>query len=338
MMLQTLESLLRREDLSRDTMAQAMAVIAQGQVPPAQLAAFLTALRAKGETAEELVGAAEVVRRHAVAVKASTEALVDTCGTGGDAQGTFNISTAAAIVAAAAGARVAKHGNRSVSSKCGSADVLQALGLPVQLTAEQVGTCVREVGIGFLFAPGHHPAFGAVAAVRRELGFRTVFNLLGPMANPAGALRQVMGVFDVRWVSVVGEALAQLGTVHALVVHGDGLDEISLSGVTHVCEVRRGTTRRLSLTPEELGLSRSPVSALRGGDAGVNAGIISQVLAGERGAPRDAVVANAGAALYVGGVAESVGDGVQRAQAALDSGAARKKLAAWVELARSFTP
>lgn len=329
-MLATLERLLTGEDLSREEMARAMSQVADGKVPPAQLAAFLTGLRMKGETVDELVGAAEVVRQRATKVLTAFDDLVDTCGTGGDAQGTFNISTAAAIVAAAAGARVAKHGNRSVSSKCGSADVLKVLGLELERTPQQVATQLRDVGLGFLFAPQHHPAFGAAAPVRKELGFRTMFNLLGPMANPAGVLRQVMGVFDAKWVPLVGEALAQLGTVHALVVHGGGLDEISLAGPTTVCEVRAGSTRRFQVTPQELGLDVSPVSALAGGDAETNARIIRDVLQGQRGAPRDSVAANAGAALYVAGVAESIADGVKRASNALDSGSARKKLEQWV--------
>jgi anthranilate phosphoribosyltransferase len=273
-----------------------------------------------------------VVRARLEPVRVNAPVFVDTCGTGGDGQNTFNISTAAAFAVAGAGVTVAKHGNRSVSSRCGSADVLTALGVDVSAPVPVVERCVEEIGIGFLFAPRHHPAFKAVADIRKELGFRTVFNLLGPLANPARARHQVMGVYDARWVPVIGRVLCALGAEHALVVHGDGLDEIAVTGRTRVCEARRGEVRDFELVPEDLGVARWTVAELAGGDASTNARILRDVLGGQRGAPRDAVIANAAAALVVASAAEDFSRGARLASQAIDRGEATRKLEALVRL------
>jgi anthranilate phosphoribosyltransferase len=308
--------------------------IADGGATPAQVGAFLAALRLKGETVDEITGAAEVMRARADRVRVEHPIFVDTCGTGGDGQHTFNISTAAALVVAGAGLPVAKHGNRSVSSRCGSADVLAELGVDVEAPKEVVERCIREVGIGFLFAPRLHPAFKAVAGIRRELGVRTVFNLLGPLANPAGARRQVMGVYEARWVPVIAGVLAALGAEHAFVVHGEGLDEIAVTGMTHVCEVKGGSVERFSMVPEDIGLGRWERAAIAGGDPPENARILREVLAGRKGAPRDAVLANAAAALVAGDAAPDLRTGVGLAAASIDRGAAAEKLSRLVAVSR----
>jgi anthranilate phosphoribosyltransferase len=309
-------------DLTRAQTRAVVEEITSGTASPALTGAFLGALGTKGETAGELTGAAEVLRERAVRIRVDRDVFVDTSGTGGDGQNTFNISTAAALVAAGAGVTVAKHGNRSVSSRCGSADVLAALGVEIDLTPAQVEDCIREVGIGFLFAARLHPAFGAVAAVRRELRVRTMFNLLGPLVNPAGARHQVLGVYGARWVPIVGEVLAALGARHALVVHGQGQDEIAVTGSTLVCEVVGGETRSFELTPEELGLERCTAASLEGGEPAQNARIIRDVLSGQRGGPREAVLANAAAALFVAGAVQTLAEGVRRAARTVDTGAA----------------
>jgi len=337
MIQQAVQKLINSQDLTREEVAAVMVEIADGVATPAQVGAFLAVLRVKGETAEEIAGAAEVMRARVDRIDTGGAQCVDTCGTGGDGQHTFNISTASAFVAAGGGAIVAKHGNRSVSSKCGSSDVLAALGVNVEARKDTVERCLGSAGIAFLFAPHHHPAFKAVAAVRRELGVRTLFNLLGPLANPAGARRQVMGVYERRWVPIVGQVLAVLGAEHALVVHGEGLDELALTGETLVCEVKNGTVSEYTVRPEEVGLPRCAGAALVGGDATLNARILHDVLTGQHGAPRDAVLLNAAAALLVAGVAADLGDGVRRSAQAIDSGAARKKLEAVVGLTREAT-
>jgi len=331
---QAIARLVERQDLSRADMAAAMNEIADGGATPAQVGAFLAALRLKGETVDEITGAAEVMRARADRVRVEHPIFVDTCGTGGDGQHTFNISTAAALVVAGAGLPVAKHGNRSVSSRCGSADVLAALGVDVEAPKEVVERCIREVGIGFLFAPRLHPAFKAVAGIRRELGVRTVFNLLGPLANPAGARRQVMGVYEARWVPVIAGVLAALGAEHAFVVHGEGLDEIAVTGMTHVCEVKGGSVERFSIVPEDIGLGRWERAAIAGGDPPENARILREVLAGRKGAPRDAVLANAAAALVAGDAAPDLRSGVGLAAASIDRGAAAEKLSRLVAVSR----
>jgi len=332
-MIQTLiQQLIHRKDLTREQVAEVMAEIADGQATAAQAGAFLTALRMKGETVEEIVGAAQLMRARVDPIRVQAPIFIDTCGTGGDGQHTFNISTTAAFVVAGAGVTVAKHGNRSVSSRCGSADVLAECGVNVEAEKARVEACVAEVGIGFLFAPKHHPAFKAVAPVRRELGIRTLFNLLGPLANPAGARHQVMGVFEAHWVPVLGRVLEALGAQHALVVHGQGMDEISVTGETHVTEARPGEVRDFTLTPEALGLSRWTLPHLAGGDAKENARILRDVLSGQKGAPREAVLANAAAGLYVGGAVPTVLQGVSLAAESIDSGAARERLERLIQM------
>ncbi len=326
MIQQAVAKLIERQDLTRAEMVQVMDEIAEGAATPAQAGALLVALRLKGETVDEITGAAEVMRARVDRVRVDREVFVDTCGTGGDGRHTFNISTAAAFAVAGAGVCVAKHGNRAVSSKAGSADVLAALGVNVDAAKDVAERAIAEIGIGFLFAPRLHPAFKAVAGIRRELGVRTIFNLLGPLANPAGARHQVMGVYEARWVPVLGGVLAALGARHAFVVHGEGLDEITVTGMTHVCEVKEGRVERYSMLPEDLGLPRHELSALAGGDAVENARILRDVLDGQKGAPRDAVLANAAAALVAAGAARDLRHGVQVAAQSIDRGAAREKL------------
>lgn len=326
MIQQAIQGLIGGRDLSRAEMAEVMTEIADGGATPAQVGAFLAALRVKGETVDEIAGAAEVMRARVDRVHVGREVFVDTCGTGGDGRNTFNISTTAAFVVAGAGVTVAKHGNRAVSSRSGSADVLAALGVDVDAPKHVVERCIAEVGIGFLFAPRLHPAFKAVAGIRRELGVRTIFNLLGPLANPAGARHQVMGVYEPRWVPVIGGVLAALGAAHAFVVHGEGLDEIAVTGMTHVCEVSGGTAERYAMVPEDIGLRRHPEAEIAGGDAERNALILRDVLSGQAGAPRDAVLANAAAGLVCAGAAPDLSAGVRLAAESIDRGAAAEKL------------
>ncbi len=319
-----------RQDLQERQAHAAMLSILRGESTPVLTAALLAALRAKGETAAELTGFARAMRENAVRVRPRStppERLVDTCGTGGDGGSTFNISTAAALVAAGAGLAVAKHGNRSVSSRCGSADVLEALGVRVGLGAEQVARSIDETGIGFLFAPALHPAMRHAGPVRRELGMRTVFNLLGPLCNPAAAAVQVVGVYEDRAVALVAEALARLGARRALVVHGsDGMDEITLTGPTRFAEVRDGRVRHGSVEPADFGLP-AVGGGFEGGDAMANAATVRAVLDGRPGPARDIVVMNAGAVLGAAGAAGSWREGAERAAAAIDTGAAAAKLA-----------
>jgi anthranilate phosphoribosyltransferase len=327
MIQQAIAKLVERQDLSRAEMSAVMDEIADGGATPAQVGAFLAALRLKGETVDEIAGAAEVMRARVDRVRVDRDVFVDTCGTGGDGRNTFNISTTSAFVVAGAGVTVAKHGNRAVSSRSGSADVLAALGVNVDAPKEIVERCLAEIGIGFLFAPRLHPAFKAVAGLRRELGVRTVFNLLGPLANPAGARHQVMGVYEPRWVPIIGGVLAALGAAHAFVVHGEGLDEIAITGMTHVCEVKNGGCERYAMVPEDIGLRRHPEAEIAGGDAERNARILRDVLSGQKGAPRDAVLANAAAALVCAGAAPDLKSGVPIAERSIDGGAAAEKLA-----------
>jgi anthranilate phosphoribosyltransferase len=314
-------------NLTRAQSAAAIDAMLEGGVPVTQMAALLVALRMKGETPDEIAGAAQSLRSRAVRVEVSQERLIDTCGTGGDGSHTFNISTASAFVAAAGGARVAKHGNRAVSSKCGSADVLGALGIEVELSPEGVAACIEECGIGFLFAPRHHVAMRHVAPVRKELGLRTMFNLLGPLANPAGARRQLLGVYAAHLVPVLARTLSELGCDRAFVVHGHGgLDEISTGGPTRIAEVRGGAVREFEFQPEDAGVPRAPLEGLRGGGAPENADLLRGVLRGEAGPRRAAVLLNAGAALAASGVCETISDGVRIAERAIDSGAALDRL------------
>ncbi len=304
-----------------------MSAIMDGEATPAQVAAFIVALKMKGETAEEIFGCATAMRERAQKVQTKRTDLTDTCGTGGDGRGTFNISTVAAIIAAGAGLSVAKHGNRSVSSKCGSADVLEALGVTIELTAAQMGRCLDEVGLAFLYAPVLHKAMKHAAGPRREVGVRSVFNLLGPLTNPAGATRQLLGVYSPELAEVMAGVLLLLGTERALVVHGsDGSDELTVAGDTLYYELKDGQINCKNLSPESLGLKRAKPSALTGGKPEENARLVKNVLSGQTGPHRDVVVLNAGAALYVGGLAEDLGEGVQMAQKTIDCGDAMGKL------------
>lgn len=327
MITQSIRRAMDGHDLRREEMHELFGQVMDGAASDVLKSALLVALRMKGETADEITGAAMAMRERVTPLDVDPDDLVDTCGTGGDGRGTFNVSTLAALVAAGAGASVAKHGNRAVSSSCGSADVLSALGVSIDLDALQMSAVLRRAGIAFLFAPKLHPAMAAVAGVRKELGVRTIFNVLGPLTNPAFARRQVLGVYAERLVEIVAQVLADLGARHALVVHSrDGLDEISISAATRVCEVRDGELRSYEVTPEELGLPRHPLEAVAGGDARENAAIARDVLNGANGARHDIVVANAGAALYVGGLAPTIRDGVALAKESIASGRASAKL------------
>lgn len=322
--------------LARHEARALMECILRGEGSDDQIAAFLLALRERGETVDELVGFAEAMRAHARpvfgAVPRPAGPLLDTCGTGGDGAGTFNVSTAAAFVAAGAGARVAKHGNRSLSSRCGSADVLEALGVNLLAEPDTVAAAIAEVGIGFLFAPAFHTAMKHAQKARRELKVRTVFNLLGPLTNPAGVEAQVMGVYEARWLEPAATTLRDLGVRRAFVLHSrDGLDEASLSAETEGAEVRNGAVHRATVVPEDFGLPRSPREALAGGDAETNARILERVLAGEPGPPRNAVLMNAALALVAAERAADFKEGTQRAAESIDSGAARDKLRALAE-------
>lgn len=310
----------------------AFEVIMSGEATPAQIGAFLMALRVRGETIDEITAAAKIMRAKAARVNAP-DGAIDTCGTGGDASGTFNISTGAALVIAACGVPVAKHGNRAASSKSGSADVLQSLGVNLDAETERVEECMREAGIGFLMAPRHHSAMRHVAPARTELGTRTIFNLLGPLSNPAGAKRQLLGVFDRRWVEPLATVLGRLGAERAMVVHGsDGLDEITTTGRTWVAEYKNGTVDTYEVTPEDAGLTRAHPEDLKGGEAAYNAQVIRDMLDGAPGAYRDIVLLNAAAALMVADRAATLKEGAEIAAAAVDAGKAKATLAKLVEL------
>jgi anthranilate phosphoribosyltransferase len=327
-----------RRDLQEDEAAEAMADIMEGVATPAQIGAFLTALRLKGETVDEIAGMARVMREHALRVSQSGR-LIDTCGTGGDRSNTFNVSTAAAFVAAAAGLKVAKHGNRAASSACGSADVLEALGARIELTPEQVASCIDESGIGFMFAPAFHPAMRHAGPVRSELGVRTVFNILGPLTNPAGAQGQLLGVPSQDLVEKMATALGRLGTEHALVVHSDdGLDELSLSAPTLVCEVDSSGIHSYRVTPEEVGLERAPRASVLGGNREQNAKTMRAVLSGAEGPIFDYTILNAAAALVVGGATADLPTGVAKAREILTSGAAVTVLDRFVSATQRFAP
>ena len=321
-----LECVVSGQDLGTGEARGVMDLIMDGAVPPAVIGAFLAALRTKGETVDELTGMVLSMREHAVRIEVP-DGAVDTCGTGGDAMSTFNISTAAALVAAGAGCVVAKHGNRAASSRCGSADVLEALGVNVDLPPDAVLRCIDASGIGFLYAPSYHPAMRHVSTTRRELGIRTAFNLLGPMANPARVKRQALGVPDPVVGMRMAEVLLRLGHERALVFTGDGgVDELTVNGPADCHDVRDGTVSTYDIDPAVLGLAPAPVSAVRGGDAAANASRIRSVLSGEHGAPRDTVMLNAAAALVAAGIVDNMPDGVARSAEAIDSGAALASL------------
>ena len=336
MIQEAIGDLIAGADLGRARTRAVMDQIMSGQATDAQIGAFLVALRIKGETIDEIVGCAEVMREKATPIVTVRPELIDTCGTGGDASGTFNISTTVAFVACGAGLAVAKHGNRSISSQCGSADVLAALGVNVEASPEKVGECIDEVGIGFLFAIALHGAMKHAIGPRRELATRTVFNILGPLTNPAGAKRQLIGVFDGALTEALAGVLRELGSEQALVVHGsDGLDEITLTGPTQVTELRDGQVSTRQIHPGDFGLQTVSAEALKGGDADYNARILRGVLDGEAGPQRDVVVLNAAAAMVVGGLAEDIIAGLDVARASIDSGKARHALERLVEVSNS---
>ncbi|MEE8423505.1 MAG: anthranilate phosphoribosyltransferase [Thermodesulfobacteriota bacterium] len=333
MIKEAISAAIKGVDLSEGEMIDVMNEIMGGEASPAQIGAFLTALRIKGETVEEITGAAKVMREKALKVHAPEANIVDTCGTGGDESFTFNISTASAFVAAGAGITIAKHGNRSVSSKSGSADVLKALGVNIEAEVEKVETCLSEIGIGFLFAPMLHGAMKHAIGPRREIGIRTIFNILGPLTNPAGARCQVLGVYDADLTELLGNVLSNLGADHAFVVWGeDGLDEITLTDRTKVTEVQGTSVKTYHIKPEDFGLDRCRPDDLKGGDSEMNAGIILKILHGEKGPQRDIVRLNAAAAIVTGGGAESMNDGLDVAAQSIDSGNALKKLNSLIEL------
>jgi anthranilate phosphoribosyltransferase len=326
-----LGQLLDGQDLTRDDARAAMDTIMSGEATPAQIGGFLVALRLKGETADEIAGCAEAMRAHVLPVRPRRDDLVDTAGTGGDGGRTFNISTAAALVAAAAGAGVAKHGNRAVSSASGSADVLEALGFSLELPPERIAQSIDELGFGFLFAPTHHPAMKHAAPVRKELAARTVFNVLGPLTNPAGARAQVVGVYSPDLVRTLAEVLAALGARRAFVVHGaSGIDELSPAGPNLVCEVVDGGVREREIDPLDLGVPRCAPEALRGGSPDENAQAIRDVFAGADGGRRDAILLNAAGAIAAGGHAEDLREGLELARTAVESGAAGERLEALI--------
>jgi len=336
MIQQALSQLLDGHDLSREEARGVMGVVMAGEATPAQIAGFLVALRAKGETADEIAGCAEAMREHVLAVHPTRHDLVDTAGTGGDGARTFNISTAAALVAAAAGAGVAKHGNRAVSSASGSADVLEALGFQLELPPERIARSIDELGFGFLFAPSHHPAMRHAAPVRRELAARTVFNVLGPLTNPAGARSQVVGVYSEGLVRTIADVLASLGARRAFVVHGaHGIDELSPAGPNLVCEVVEGRVVERTIDPVELGVPRCDQAELAGGSPQQNAETIRDVFAGANGGRRSAILLNAAGAVAAGGLASDLREGLELAREALDSGAAGERLEQLVAFSRA---
>jgi anthranilate phosphoribosyltransferase len=336
---QAIASVVRREDLSGDAMVEVMTLLMSGAATDAQTAAFLVGLQMKGVTAEELEGGATVMRRLASRVEVGDSSrLVDTCGTGGSGANKFNVSTASALVAACAGASVAKHGNRGATSKSGSADVLEAAGVKLSLTPQAVGQCIDQLGVGFMFAPAHHSAMKHVIAARKEIGVRTVFNLLGPLTNPAGAPNQVMGVFDARWIPVILEVLKQLGSKHVLVVAAkDGLDEISIAAPTQVGELHDGEISFYELNPEEFGIARrQQIDELRINGPEESLVMLKQALTGEHQAAADIVALNAGAAIYVSGVAANMAEGVRQAQQIISTGAAIERLQQLADLSASL--
>ena len=322
-----IKTVIAGQDLGGDEMTAVMRQIMTGECTASQIGGFLVGLRMKGESVDEISAAAKVMRELATRVEVDAEHLVDTCGTGGDSSGSFNISTASALVAAAAGAKVAKHGNRSMTSSSGSADVLEAAGVKLDITPAQVGECVEQVGVGFMFAPAHHGAMKHAIGARKELAVRTVFNVLGPLTNPAGAPNQVIGVFDGELVEVMANVLRQLGSRHVMVVHAeDGMDEISISAPTRVAELKDGTVTTYTLEPADFGMQKASLDSLRVGSAAESLQMIRGVFAGDAGPARDIVCLNAGAAIYVSGLADSLTAGVKAAQAAIDSGKAAEVL------------
>lgn len=336
----------QQQDLAEAEMIEVMNQIMGGEATPAQVGAFITALRMKGETIDEITGAARVMRGHATPVRVGKaldldreeinldrETILDTCGTGGSGTKSFNISTTVAFVVSACGVKVAKHGNRSISSACGSADVLESLGVNLNVTPQQVESCIEEIGVGFLFAPALHGAMKHAIGPRREIGIRTIFNILGPLTNPAGADRQVLGVYDEKLVDVLARVLVRLGCRRGFVVHGlDGMDEVTLTGPTRIGEIRDGTVGLSTIEPEDFGLRRCSLADLQGGDAAANAAIVRAVLAGSRGPKRDVVLLNAAYALVAAGLAKEVETGLEQARRAIDDGLALAQLEGLIRL------
>ncbi|MCG8429201.1 MAG: anthranilate phosphoribosyltransferase [Chromatiales bacterium] len=337
-MSQAINQVLSRKDFSQEQMTEVMHTIMTGGATPAQIGGFLIGLRMKGETVSEITAAAAVMRELATHVEVTGEHVVDTCGTGGDASGTFNISTASAFVTAAAGAQVAKHGNRSISSKSGSADVLEAAGVNLNLSPEQVARCIEEVGVGFMFAPAHHGAMKHAIGPRREMGARTIFNVLGPLTNPAGAPNQVLGVFSEELLDPLANVLQKLGSRHVMVVHArDGLDEISIGEKTEIAELKDGYVRRFSIQPEEFSFQRTDISAIKAESAEQSLSIIRSVLEDNPGPARDIVCLNAGASIYTAGLSDSLASGVNKAAEVISSGEARNRLDKLIILTQSFS-
>lgn len=334
---QAIERLLARQDLDHAAMTTVMQHIMSGQATEIQIAGFLVALRAKGETVDEIAAAAEVLRSLATRVPVQAESVIDTCGTGGDGANTFNISTTSAFVLAAAGCKVAKHGNRAVSSVSGSADVLEAAGININLSPEQVAACVDQVGIGFLFAPNYHGAMKYTSPVRKQLGVRTLFNLLGPLVNPAGAKHQLLGVFNQQWLEPIAQVLGKLGSKHVLVVNAeDGLDEISLAATTHVAELNNGQVCRYQINPEDFGMTKTALSALVISNPQESLAMMLAVLQNQPGPARDIVVLNAGAAIYAADRCASLNEGVQMASSTLAKGLAFEKLQSLINYSNTF--
>ncbi|CAA9889160.1 Anthranilate phosphoribosyltransferase [Candidatus Methylobacter favarea] len=333
---QALQKLLNKEDFTADEMRKVMRFIMRGGATDAQIGGFLIALRCKGETIDEIVAAAEVMRELATKVNVTGKHIIDTCGTGGDGAHTFNISTTCAFVVAAAGGQVAKHGNRSVSGSCGSADVLEAAGVNLNLTVEQVAQCVNEIGIGFLFAPHHHGAMKHTIGPRKEMGVRTLFNLLGPLSNPAGAPNQLIGVYSREWVEPLAQVLTKLGSQHVLVVHAeDGLDEISIASPTTIAELKDGSVSVYTITPEQFGFKRSSLAELAVDDAASSLIKVKSALDNEAGAARAIVALNAGAAIYTANITESLAAGIEKASWLIASGAARAKYEALIAYSKT---
>ena len=331
-----LQKLLNKQDLGADEMREVMRLIMSGKASDAQIGGFLIALRCKGETIDEIAAAAEVMRELASKVAVTGEHVIDTCGTGGDGANTFNISTTCAFVVAAAGAQVAKHGNRSVSSSCGSADVLEAAGVNLDLSAEQVAQCVNDIGVGFLFAPKHHGAMKHTIKVRKEMGVRTLFNLLGPLSNPADAPNQLIGVFAKEWVEPLAQVLKKLGSRHVLVVHADdGLDEISIASATAIAELKDGEVSTYSITPEQFGFKRASLNDLAVDGAVSSLIMVKSVLDNKAGAARDIVQLNAGAAIYAANITDTLTAGIEKAGQVIASGAARAKFDALIAYSKT---
>ena len=326
MIQEAISKLMKKKDLMPNEAEDVMDQIMEGKANDTQIAAFLVALRMKGETIDEITACAKIMRQKAESINPKSEYLVDTCGTGGDKSGTFNISTAAAFAVSGAGASVAKHGNKSVSSKSGSANVLKELGVNIELSPKEVEKCIEEIGIGFMFAPKFHPAMKYAINARRDIGSRTIFNILGPLTNPANAKSQLIGVFDQNLLQAMAEVLKKLGSKHVIVVNGDGLDEITISGKTKVCELKNGKIGSYEINPRDYGFELQPIESIKGDSPHENAGIIVEILNGAKGPKRDVVVLNAGAALLASGIVDNYKDGLELAEKSIDSGQAIRKL------------